>query len=101
KRANGDAHGRVLIAFLGVEHGRAADGAEAEPEPGALVAGAHVLGCGAMDRGGRGEAGERRKHTARPALTGEAMTHADAPRLAVDLDAQLAAGAGGGSGGHG
>src|SRR5688572_18073865 len=29
------------------------------------------------------------------------MTHADAPRLAVDLDAQLAAGAGGGSGRHG
>jgi len=46
KRANGDAHGRVLVAFLGVEHGRAADGAEAEPESGALVAGAEYSVAG-------------------------------------------------------
>jgi len=101
KRANGDAHGRVLVAFLGVEHGRSANRAEAEPESGALVAGADVLGCGAMDRVGRCEAGERRKHTTRLALTGEAMTNADFAWLAVNFDAQLAAGAGGGSGGHG
>jgi len=103
ERSHGDSHGPVLVAFLGVEHGRAADRAEAESEPRALVAGAHVLRRCAMDRVGRGEAGERREHAPRPPLAGEAMADADAQRLAVDLDTQLAARAGGGSGsgGHG
>jgi len=43
-----------------------------------------------------GEAGERRKQTAVWRLTGEAMTDADFAWLAVNFDAQLAAGAGGG-----
>jgi hypothetical protein len=92
--ADGDAHGRVLVAFFGVEQVGPADGAEAELESGAVVADADVLGCGADDLIGGGEGGERREDAAGPALAGNAVADADAERLALDLDAQLAAGTG-------
>ncbi len=100
KRANGDAHGRVLVAFLGVEHGRSANRAEAEPESGALVAGADVLGCGAMDRVGAAKLASAANQLPSGADR-RGNDRADFAWLAVNFDAQLAAGAGGGSGGPG
>ena len=43
--AHRDRDMRLLVALLGVEQVRAADRAEAEREPGALVANANIFGC--------------------------------------------------------
>ena len=69
-------------------------------EPGPVVTNANVLSCGAEDLIGRGEGGQRGKHTARPTLTGEAVAHADAERLALNFDTQLTAGTRGCPGTH-
>jgi hypothetical protein len=98
--AHGDTHRRFVVTFFGVEHGRPADRAEPEPEPGFAVANANVLSCGAEDLIGRGEGGQRGKHTARPTLTGKAVAHADAERLALNFDTQLTAGTRGCPGTH-
>src|SRR5256885_5163591 len=88
ERADGDAHARVFATFLGVEHGRAADRAEPERESGPLIADANVLGGGPGHGVRRGEAGQRRKDTARSTLTGEAVADADAAWFALHFDAQ-------------
>src|SRR5579872_5897557 len=54
----------ILVAFLGVEEVGAADRAEAEPEPRALVADPNVLARIAEDFVGRAEGGQRRKDAA-------------------------------------
>ena len=92
ERTHGDAHG-LVVADLGVEHGGTAHGAEPEQELRALIADAEILGRFAGYFEWRREAGERREHTTGTSLAGEAMTHADAARLALYLNAQLAAGA--------
>jgi hypothetical protein len=60
-----DADRPLLVAFLGVEDRGSADGAEAEPEAGALVAGAKVFGRDAGDLVGRGGSAESRSSAAR------------------------------------
>ena len=97
KRADRNADEGLLAAFLGVEQRGAADRAEAEREAAAMVADAHVFGRGAGDLVWCGVTGQRGEHAAGAALAGEAMADADAARLALNLDAQLAAGTGGGS----
>jgi hypothetical protein len=90
--AHGDTHGRLLVTFFSVEHGRSADGAEPKPELGALIADTNMLGRGAKDPIGGGEAGQRCKDAAGPTLTGEAVANANPKRFAANFDAQLAAG---------
>jgi formylglycine-generating enzyme required for sulfatase activity len=88
------------MADLGVEDGRAAHRAEPEQELRALIADAEVFRGVAEDFERRREAGESSEDTAGASLAGEAVTHADAARLAFDLETQLAAGARSGSGNH-
>src|SRR5438067_11427209 len=83
-----------------MEDGRAANRAEAESEPRALITGAHVFSRLTKNLVRRGEARQRREHTAGPLLTGETVAHADSSRFALDFDAQLTAMAGGCSGRH-
>jgi len=90
--AHGDVHRRLFVTFFGVEHGRPANGAEPELELGSLVANANILGCGAKDFIGCGEAGKLCKETARPALTGEAVANADSEWFTRNFNPQLAAG---------
>jgi hypothetical protein len=82
----------LFVTFFGVEHGCPADRAESELEPGSLVADANVLGCGAENLIGSGEAGQRRENAACPTLTGEAVANANAEGFAINFNAQLAAG---------
>jgi hypothetical protein len=85
--AHGDAHSRLFVPFLGVEHGRPADRAEPEREPGSLITDAHVLGCTAGGLVGGGKAGQRRKDTSGATLTGEAVANADSEWLPLDVNA--------------
>jgi len=95
----GDGH-RLFATLFGVEQVCPADRAESKPELGALVANAHILGCGAGNLMGSGEGGECGKHTARPALTGEAVANADPERFALNFNSQLSARARGRSSRH-
>src|SRR5580698_5352743 len=88
---DGDRDTHIFLAVLGMEEVRPADRAEAEGEPRALVAGANIFGRLAEDPIGRGEAGQGGEDAAGSPLAGQAMTDADAARLALNLDAQLAA----------
>jgi predicted RNase H-like HicB family nuclease len=76
----GDGHRRLFATLFGVEQVCPADRAESNPELGALVANANILGCGAGNLVGSGEGGECGKHAARPALTGKAVANADPER---------------------
>src|SRR5580658_1364861 len=87
-------------AFLGVEKVGPADRAEAKPERRALVADPHVVARSALDLVGLGEPCLGGEHAAGAPLAGETMAKAYGARLALNLDAELAADAGGGSGGH-
>jgi hypothetical protein len=87
---HGDTRRRLFVTLFGVEHRCPAHRTESEPEPGAPVAGAHVVRCSAENLIRSGEAGQRRENTARPALTGEAVANANAERFTMNLDAQLA-----------
>src|SRR6185437_10557465 len=100
ERADRDPDRAVLEAFLGVEEIGPADRAEAEPEPRALIAGAHVLAGPAAHLVGRREACQRCEHAAGAPLALEAVADADAERLAADGDAELAAAATGGADGR-
>src|SRR5690606_20100512 len=73
---------------------------EAEAEARAALARADVLGGVPEDLVGRIEAGQRREHAAGAALAGETVADAH-PGRALDLDAELPAGAGGGAARHG
>jgi hypothetical protein len=90
--AHGDSHRRLFVTFFGVEHGRPADRAEPEPEPGALVTRANVLGGGAKDLIGCSEGGQCGEDTARPTLTGEAVANADSEWFTLNFNTQLSAG---------
>jgi hypothetical protein len=90
--AHGDTHRRLFVIFLGVEHGCSADRAEPELEPGSLVTNANVLRCGAIDLVRYREAGQHRKDTARPTLTGEAVANANAEWFTLNFNAQLSTG---------
>lgn len=87
---HGDTRRRVFVTLFGVEHRCPAHRTESEPEPGALVADAHVFGGSAVNFIRSGEARQRRKNTASPALTGEAVANANTERFTMNLDAQLA-----------
>ena len=91
KGTHGDTHRRLLVTLFGVEHRCPAHRTESEPEPGALVADAHVFGGSAANLIRCREAGQRCENTAGPALTGEAVANADVERFTMNLDAQLAA----------
>ena len=85
---------------FGVEDGRPADRAEPEYEARSLIADPEVFGGDAVDLEWRREAGQCRKDTACASLARQAVANAAANRFTVDLDPQLAAGAGGRSGSH-
>jgi hypothetical protein len=87
---HGDTRRRVFVTLFGVEHRCPAHRTESEPEPGALVADAHVFGGSAVNFIWSSEARQRRESTASPALTGEAVANANAERFTMNLDAQLA-----------
>src|SRR5690606_7888986 len=89
-----------FVSFLGVEHGRAADRAEAEPEFRALVTRPHIFRRLAEDLVRRPEGCQRGEDAAGTALAFQAVAQADAARLALHLDAQLAAAARGRPGLH-
>src|SRR5271166_23390 len=89
---HGDTRRRLFATLFGVEYRCPAHRAESELEPGSLVADPHVLGCGADNLIGSGEAGQRRENAAGPTLAGEAVANADAEGFAINFDAQLAAG---------
>lgn len=80
------------MTFFGVEDCCSADRAKPELEPGSLIANAKVLSCGAKYFIRCGKAGQCCEDTARPALTGEAVANAHSEWLALDFNAQLAAG---------
>ena len=80
--AHGHGHVPVVIAFLGVEESRAANRAEPEGKPRALITGADVVSGYAEDGVRRGEIGQRREHAARPALARQTMADANAARFA-------------------
>lgn len=92
--ADGNGDGSVFISLLGMENRRSTDGAEAEPEFCAPIAGANIFRCRAMNPVGRRETGESGKDASGAALTGKAVTDADPLRFAVNFDPQLAACAG-------
>src|SRR6476620_11356466 len=81
ERADRNAH-RTFDAHFRMEHRAAARRAETEHEARALVAGALVFGGGARDGERRREARERSEHAAGASLALEAVTQADAARLA-------------------
>lgn len=91
----------LFVPFFGMEHVRSADGAEPEPELCPLVSGANVFRGFAGDLVWHGEGGESREDAPGSTLASEAVTDPDAERLAMNLDAQLAAGARGCSRRHG
>src|ERR1700733_5903412 len=97
--AHGDAHG-LSVAFFGVKDGRAANRAEPEGEPRALIPDPNMFGGVAIDPERCIKASERRENAAGSTLAGEAVADAHAARLALDLNAQLPAGTGCGSGRH-
>jgi len=82
------------MPLFGVEHRGAADRTEAKPESRTLIAGTYVFRGRARDVERRRETRERREHAAGAPLAGEAMADANAARLTVHFNAQLAAGAG-------
>jgi hypothetical protein len=88
--AHSDSHRRLFVIFFGVEHGCPADRAEPELELGSLITNANVLGCGAKDPIGCGEAGQCGKDTARPTLTGEAVANADSKSVHPELQYAIA-----------
>ena len=87
---HGNTRRRLLETLFGVEHSCPAHRTESEPEPGALITDAHVLGCAAGNVIRSGEAGQRCENTAGPALAGEAVANANTERFAMNFDAQLA-----------
>ena len=91
---------RPLVTFLRVEHRGAADRAEAESEPGALITGADVFGGSAGYLIRRRKAGKRGEDGSCSPLALEAVTNANPTRFAVNLDPELAARAGSDSTGH-
>jgi len=89
---DGDAY-KPVMAFFGVEDGRAADRTEAESEPGSAIACSHVF-AGVPDYlERRSEARKCCESAAGPSLARQAMTQAHAAWFAFDLDSQLAAAA--------
>ena len=85
--AHGDTYIRLFMTFLGMEQGRPTHRTEPKSELGSLVPDTHVLGCGARGLIGWREASQRRKHTARLTLAGEAVANADPARLSSNFDA--------------
>src|SRR2546421_2828962 len=81
--SHGHGHPGAFMTLFRVEHGSAADRAEAESEFAALIANADVLGRSAGDLIGSGEASQRGKDTARSSLARKAVAHADAARLTL------------------
>jgi len=100
KGTHGDGHG-IVSAFFCVEHVRSAYGAEPESEPRPLISGAYILRSRARDSVRRREGGQSSKDAAGSALTGEAVTNADAARFTAYFNAQLSASARGCSMRHG
>jgi hypothetical protein len=90
--ADGDGHRRLFPPLFGMEHGCPADGAEAEREPGALVADAKVLGCRAEDSVRGCEAGQSCEDAAGSTLAGQAVTNPYSEWFTLNFNAQLAAG---------
>jgi hypothetical protein len=99
ERAHGDAH-RLIVTVLGVEDGSPTSRAEPEYKFGSLLSYANVFGGGAEDFERSGEARQCREDTAGPLLAGETVAETDSSRLTFDLNAELAARAGGCSGRH-
>ena len=97
--SDSDAHGPI-VTFFGVKDRGPADRAEPESELRPLVADADIFGGGAEDLEWSGKAGECSEDAAGPLLTCEAVADANPARFALDLNAQLAAGARGGSRWH-
>ena len=86
KRADGDADAPAY-PFFGVEQIGAADRAEAENEPGPLIAGADILGSRANDLVGSGKAGQGSEHAAGSLLASKAVAESDAGRRTLDFNA--------------
>ena len=95
-----DGDTRGILAFFGVEYGRPADGAEPEAESGAGVAGSDILGGDTGNAVGAGETGKGGEDAAGPTLARQTVTDADSDGLARNLNAELAAGSGGGARAH-
>ena len=100
KRADGHADSANL-PFFGVKEISPADRTKPEPELRALIPCAYVFGSSTKDFVRRRKARQRREHAAGSSLAGEAMTNANAARSTFNFNAQLSAGARGGSGRHG
>ena len=99
ERANGNAH-RLIVTVFGVEDGSPTNRAEPEYKLGSLIPDANIFGDGTEDFERSGEARQCCEDTAGPLLAGEAVAEADSSRLTFDLNAELAARAGGCSGRH-
>jgi hypothetical protein len=97
ERTNGDSYPLALVSFFGVKHRRSADRTETKPESCSLIASANKLCGSAGHLVGRQKTRERGEYAAGSALTCQAMADAYTLRLALNLDPQLAAVAGGGS----
>ena len=92
KRAHGDAH-RLIVTIFGVEDGSPTNWAKPEYEPCSLIPDTDVFGGGTEDFERSREAGQCCEDTAGPLLAGEAVANANSTRFAIDLNAQLSAGA--------
>tara|TARA_R110002072_G_scaffold301297_1_gene480730 strand:- start:1224 stop:1538 length:315 start_codon:yes stop_codon:yes gene_type:complete len=86
ERAHGYRHA-FFIAIFYMKHIRTADRTEAKSQPCTLITNPQVFGepTGNLER--RQESRERSKNTAGAFLTLQAMAHANADRVAVDLNA--------------
>ncbi len=79
--ADGDGHETPLVTLGGMIQAGPADRAEAEPEPGSLVASPDIVGGLPRHLVAGGKCGERGKDAARPALAGQAVADPHAERL--------------------
>lgn len=88
-------HNRLLLSVIRMEEVASAHRAEPEPELATSVSRTDVLGGCTRDPVRRGKGGQCCEHASGSALTGQAVTDANAQRLSVNLDAQLTTGADG------
>ena len=99
QRTHGDGH-RMIDAIFCMEDGSPAYRAEPEYEPGALITDTNIFGGSTEHFERSREAGQGCEDTAGPSLAGEAVANANSLWFAFDLNAELSARTGGGSGRH-
>jgi len=99
KRAHGDAY-RLIVTDFRVEDSSSTNWAKPEYESCSLIPDTDVFGGGTEDFEWSREAGQCCEDAAGPLLTGEAVANANSTGFALDLNAQLSAGARGCSGRH-